>query len=166
MWCSEGADGILLQREQKKWKKRGGRRRVLGGEIARGRPEGGEVGDPGGLIMAASSPRPGVQWLPMAQWREKGIHCYLLQVGWDGPKCQWQGEQGYGWPPCSASWRRASKGVGITDHPPSLSHRWRGQAIRRKTGVAIGTPLDGKTGSAGRSRWAYARDSEERIGPG
>lgn len=134
------------RKRRKKW---GGRRRVLGGrDRKRATGGGGESGRSWGFnhgrLALPAGPGPGVQWLAVAQWpngrkgeEKKGSVATICKLGGTGPKCQWQGEQGCGWPPWCASWRRPSEGI------------VRG-AIRPKAGVAIGTPLDGKTGSAGR----------------
>lgn len=124
-------------------KKSLGRKRSQEGD-RRGGESGRSWGFNHGRLALPAGPGPGVQWLAVAQWpngrkgeEKKGSVATICKLGGTGPKCQWQGEQGCGWPPWCASWRRPSEGI------------VRG-AIRPKAGVAIGTPLDGKTGSAGR----------------
>lgn len=84
-----------------------------------------------------------MQWLAMAQWpqrrEKKGSVATICKLGGTGPSANDKGSRGMAGhhrvP--AGDWRRASEGI------------VRG-AIRPKAGVAIGTPLDGKTGSAGR----------------
>ena len=106
---------LLATRTEKNGKKREDEDSLGREEIARGRPKGGEAGEPGGL-MTSFLPGPGCDGLPMAQWAQRleKRDPLLPSAVWYGPSANGKGSRGVA--TTCASWRRASEVVeGITD---------------------------------------------------